>query len=278
MKLNNGVILPDLSLGTFKLQGETCYTITYNAISQGLYSSIDTASCYFNHREISRAIKDSGVKRESLFITSKIAPKEMGTEQARKAINDILGELEIEYIDMLLLHWPAKSRIPGNSPKHEEYRLDTWKIMEESFKEGKCKCIGVSNFEINHLQSLLPHCEIIPVVNQIEFHPHLFQKELQTFCEKQNIRIQAYASLGNGNLLRNDIIVSLSKQLDKTPAQILIKWGIQKNVGAIVKASSIERIIENTKHTDFTLSDEQIQLLDNLHSNQRYCWDPSIIR
>jgi len=266
-----------LSLGTFKLRGESCYEIVHHALVKGLYTYIDTATCYHNHCEIGRAIKDSHVPRSNVFITSKIAPREMGFQETLQATEKILKELDTHYIDLLLVHWPGKSRIPGDSPEHFSYRLETWKALEQLYEQGVCHQIGVSNFQQNHLEGFLPHCRIRPTVNQVEFHPHCYQKDLLEYCKLENIRLDAYATLGNGQLLNHPIVLQVAHQLNRTPAQVLIRWGLQHGVGAMVKASSISRIEENSLVFDFSLSPEQMDELNNLHTNQRYCWDPTLI-
>lgn len=272
------VNIPPLVLGTFKLQGDTCYKIVLHAIKNKLYNAIDTASCYHNQIEIGRAIKDSNIPRNEIYIISKIAPREMGLKDTLNATNKILEELQTDYIDLMLIHWPGKSRIKANSDKHNILRLETWKVLENLKNKGICKAIGVSNFTENHLENLLSECDVIPSVNQVEFHPHLIQDSLKVYCDSKNIFLSGYASLGNGKLLNDDVICKIANFYNKTSPQILIRWSIQRGVGSIVKASSVERIEENSNVFDFELSSQHMEEINSLHCNSRYCWDPSAIK
>jgi methylglyoxal/glyoxal reductase len=276
--LRNGVRMPVLALGTFRLQSEVCREIVSYAIENRFYSHIDTASCYYNESVIGEVLQHCSIPRESLFITSKIAPRDMGYEETLNAAKEGLARLQLSYYDSLLIHWPAKSRIPvSKRDVHQQFRLDTWRALETLYEQNLCRAIGVSNFGISHIESLLPHCKIPPMINQVEFHPKCYQKELQDYCTTNNIQLVAYASLGNGKLTELPIVKSIAKTLNKTPAQILSRWGIQKNVGAMVKASSNTRIIENSEIFDFSLSGQQMLELDQLHSSERFCWNPSIV-
>ncbi len=276
--LSNGVRMPALAFGTFRLQSDVCRDMVSFAISNRLYTHIDTASCYYNESEIGNVLQNSSIPRESLFITSKIAPRDMGYQEALKAAHASLEKLQITYFDCLLIHWPAKSRIPVTKDVHQAYRLETWQALETLYEQKLARVIGVSNFGISHLQSLIANCRIAPMVNQVEFHPKCYQKELQTFCTEHNIQLVAYATLANGKLLGHPAVTSIAAQLGKTPSQILSRWGLQKKVGAMVKASTADRIAENANIFDFTLSPQHLSDLDQLHNDERYCWDPSIVK
>ena len=276
-KLWNGVELPSNILGTFRLQGEACYAVVKYALQNHLYEHIDTASCYYNEETIGEAIKDSRVAREDIFITTKVSPKDMGFESCLQAVEQSLKKLQVDFVDLLLIHWPAKSRIPITSDKHPQYRIETWRALERLYEEKKTRAIGISNFSVFHIESLVPHCQVMPMVNQVEYHPKLIQKELYNYCENLKIKIVSYASLANGNLINHPCVCSIASFINKTPAQVLLRWGIQQNVCASAKTSTIPRLIENANIFDFQLSKEEMEKLNELHDGTHFCWDPSKI-
>ena len=262
--LNNGVEIPVIGLGTWKItkEKEAEKAVTW-AIETG-YRHIDTAWVYRNEENIGKAITKHGINREEIFVTSKLWNSYHGYDKAREAIDTSLQNLDFEYVDLYLIHWPMKGFV------------DTWKAMEEILKEGKTRAIGVSNFTIPHLKELLRNGKIVPAVNQVEFHPFLFQKELLDYCEKKSIKIEAYCPLTRGEKLKNPILVKIAKEYNKTEAQILLRWGIQNNLIELPKSSHQSRITENFRIFDWEISDRDMYKLNNLNEGYRvsaYAWN-----
>lgn len=263
-KLNSGNDIPALGIGTYKSRpgNETIKALEY-ALEIG-YRHIDTAHMYGNEMDVGKVIKESGIKREEIFITTKLWNDDHGFDNAMKAFDKSYSNLGLEYIDLYLIHWPVTGR-----------RLETWKALEKLYAQGVVKSIGVSNYTIKHIQETLNNSEIKPSVNQVEFHPFLFQKELMVFCEKHNIKLEAYSPLTRGEKFSNPIINSLSQKYDKSPAQIMIRWALQHNLIVIPKSVHPQRIKENADVFDFNLSEDDMKILDDLGDNYRITWDPS---
>jgi 2,5-diketo-D-gluconate reductase B len=250
--------IPQLGLGTWQLTGETCYQATLDAIKIG-YRHIDTAHIYGNHIEIGRAIKDSGVNRKELFITSKLWRNEMSGEDVKLALLRALNELQVEYLDLYIIHWPS----------HMMPMKPTLTALADLKKEGLIKHFGVSNFTINHLKDALEITEEI-ATNQVEFHPSLNQKDLLDFCNLHKINLTAYSPIGHGNDLNIPLILDLADKYDQTPAQICVNWCLQKGLPTIPKASSKSRLQENFDAQLFDLSTEDVVLIDQLNLENRY--------
>lgn len=259
-KLNNRNKIPLLGLGTWKLKEETCVNIVEQAIKLG-YKHIDTAEIYENENEIGRAI--SGFKREELFITSKVfsIPFSLEYDKILQACEKSLSRLKTNYLDLYLIHWPRKSRY-----------FNYLKAFKKLIDEGKIRAFGVSNFTINHLKDMIPVAENIGLkisMNQVEFHPLLYQKELLEFCKEKNILITAYSPLARGGVFENKIIQEIASKYNKTPGQISLRWILQKEMAAIPKASSEKHLIENLNIFDFILNKEDIKKIDNLNESKR---------
>jgi diketogulonate reductase-like aldo/keto reductase len=190
-----------------------------------------------------------------------------------------LKKLGLDYLDLFLIHWPGAAKIPSSSPDNAVYRKNTWKEMERLVREGKCKHIGVSNYEIKHLRELLDYAVIPPYLNQFELHPYLYNKELVEFCKQHNIRVQAYSSLGQGDsrLLSHPTVTKIASKLQKTPAQILLRWATQKNILVIPKSITNGRIIENMDCINWEIPEFEMQQLDQFDASIRFCWDPTIV-
>ncbi|KAI9199480.1 NADP-dependent oxidoreductase domain-containing protein [Polychytrium aggregatum] len=282
-------VMPSLGLGTYRLKGELCQTIIKEAIRAG-YRLIDTAAVYKNEAEIGAAIAEliakSEISRSDIFITSKIAPKDQGYDKAYKAVSDALVRFgpAIQYIDLMLIHWPGTQGLHIEHAKNPVNRRETWRALEQHHRERRIRSIGVSNFTVVHLQDLLAHAAIRPVVNQFELHPLLYQRGLVDFCSGHSIQVEAYASLGEGRLVNGDVEIlplkSICQSHNVTPAQALLRWAVHHGWVVIPKASSTARLHENLEIFRFKLSPEEIKSLDDISrliEPTRFCWDPTSV-
>lgn len=265
--LNNGVQMPWLGLGVFKAkEGDEVVQAVKSAIRTG-YRSVDTASAYRNEEGVGQgvreALQENGLRREELFITSKVWNSEQGYETTLKSFDDSLMRLGLDYLDLFLVHWPVKG-------KYKE----TWRALEKVYAEGKVRAIGVSNFQVHHLKDLLSEAKVVPAVNQVEFHPYLTQKELLRYCREQAIQLEAWSPLGQGHLLEHETLKGIAAKYGKTVAQVILRWDLQLGVVTIPKSVREARIIENADVFDFELSTEDIQAIDGLNRNQRFGSDP----
>lgn len=260
--LNNGVKMPWLGLGVFKTpEGEEVINAVKNAIAAG-YRSIDTAAFYNNEKGVGQAVRESGIPREELFITTKVWNNDQGYEQTLKAFEESRKKLGLEYIDLYLVHWAVL----------DKYR-ETWKALIHLYKEGTVRAIGVSNHQIEHIKQLIQDTGVVPAVNQVECHPLLTQKEMLQFCRQQGVQLEAWGPLIRGNL-DNQVLLNLAAKYGKTPAQIVLRWDIQNEIVTIPKSVHKERIIENSQIFDFGLSPEDMQEIDSMNENRRTGPDP----
>jgi diketogulonate reductase-like aldo/keto reductase len=256
--LSNGVKMPWVGLGVFKVtEGEEVIQSVKAAIKNG-YISIDTAAIYGNEEGVGQAIKDSGVPREDLFITTKLWNSEQGYESTLKAFETSLTKLGLDYLDLYLIHWPGK----------DKYK-ETWKAFEKLYKEGRVRAIGVSNFQVHHLEDFISSAEIKPMVNQVEFHPHLTQKELLAFCKNEGIQLEAWSPLKQGQLLSEPVLEDLAHKYNKSVAQVILRWDLQHGVVTIPKSIKEHRLIENADIFDFELSTEDMDKIDGLNQDSR---------
>ncbi|PAV30881.1 aldo/keto reductase [Virgibacillus profundi] len=263
--LNNGVKMPGFGLGVYKVEdGNVVIESVKTALENG-YRSIDTASFYNNEEGVGQGIKESGVPREEIFVTSKVWNDEQGYESTLQAFEQSLEKLDLEYLDLYLIHWPVRGKFK-----------DTWRAMEKLYTDGKVRAIGVSNFHIQHLKELLADCKVRPVINQVEFHPHLTQVELRAFCEKENIQFEAWSPLKKGRLLNDPTIVKIADKHQKSSAQVILKWDLQNNVMTIPKSVTKNRIIENADIFDFKLTEEEMNQIDALNKNERTGKNPDM--
>jgi methylglyoxal/glyoxal reductase len=261
--LHNGVEMPKFGLGVWQVKdGEEVVQSVKAALKAG-YKAIDTAAVYKNEDGVGQAIKESGIPREELFITTKVWNTDQGYETTLKAYEESLAKLGLEYVDLYLIHWPTVGK----------YK-DTWRALEQLYKEGKVRAIGVSNFHVHHLENLLADAEIIPMVNQIELHPHLSQLEIREFCQTKGIKIEAYSPLGSGKLLQNEEIQKIADKYNKSVAQIILRWDLQNDIITIPKSTKEHRIIENADIYDFELAQEDMSAIDRLNKNERVGADP----
>ncbi|ODG90114.1 MULTISPECIES: aldo/keto reductase [Bacillaceae] len=265
--LHNGVKMPRLGLGVFKVsEGEEVVESVKAAIRNG-YISIDTAAIYKNEEGVGQAIKESGIAREELFVTSKVWNSDQGYETTLQAFETSLNLLGLDYLDLYLIHWPGV----------DKYK-DTWKALEKLYKDGRVRAIGVSNFQIHHLQDLMSDCEIKPMVNQVEFHPHLTQKELLAFCKNEGIQMEAWSPLKQGQLLEEPVLTKIAQKYNKSVAQVILRWDLQHDVVTIPKSIKEHRIVENANIFDFELTQEDMENIDSLNQDSRAGSHPDTMR
>lgn len=255
LTLNNGYKIPCIGFGTWQTpDGEVATKSVKDAISLG-YKHIDTAAIYGNEISIGKAIKESGVNRNELFITSKVWNKERGYQTTLNAFEKTINDLQLDYLDLYLIHWPAAQ---NQFKDWDNINLETWRAMTELYKAGKIKAIGVSNFLPHHLKSLM-ETEIKPMVNQIEFHVGFMQEETFKYCKDNNILVEAWSPLGTGKMLNNSTLKEIASKYNKSVAQLCIRWCLQNNTLPLPKSVTYERIKENTNIFDFVISDEDIK-------------------
>lgn len=259
-QLNNGNQIPAIGFGTYKAQEDEGIASVKKAIETG-YRLIDTAAKYENEEAVGKAIKQSGIAREELMITTKLWRENLGYESTKKAFETSLAKLDLDYIDLYLIHWPANAK---NYENWQKANNDSWRAMEELVKEGKIKNIGVSNFWPEHLEPLLEAAEIEPVINQIEFHPGYWQPELARYCKEKNILVEAWSPLARGKVFESEEIKAIAKKYNKSVAQICLRWILEHNALVIPKSSTPERIEDNFDIFDFQLNAEDIKTIDNL--------------
>ena len=264
--LNNGVKMPWLGLGVFRSEEGTEVENAVKVALENGYRSIDTAAIYQNERGVGKAIQESGVAREDVFLTSKVWNTEQGYQSTLAAFEDSLEKLQTEYLDLFLVHWPKGQR-----------SVETWKALEELYEKGKIRAIGISNFLVHHLEDFLPQCKVIPAVNQVEFHPELIQPDLLKYCQQKGIQLEAWAPIMKGKVNEVPVMIELAEKYGKTPVQIVLRWDIQKGVVTIPKSVTPERIIANTDIFDFELSTEDMAKIDALDSNARIGFHPDNI-
>lgn len=258
--LNNGVKMPQLGYGVFKVPEEEVYEAVLTALKAG-YRSIDTAMVYQNEAGVGRAIRDSGIPREEIFLTTKVWNKDQGYEETLAAFESSLAKLGVDYVDLYLIHWPM--------PKTDRY-VETWKALEKLYAEKKTRAIGVSNFHVPHLERLLAETEIVPAVNQIELHPYLSQQEIRDYCEAHGIIVEAWSPLMKGrDALSDPVITSIAESHGKTPAQVILRWHLEHGIVAIPKSVTPHRIAENIDVFDFSLTTDEISRIDALNRNER---------
>jgi methylglyoxal/glyoxal reductase len=261
--LHNGVKMPWLGLGVYKVKnGDEVINAVKTALAAG-YRHVDTAAFYENEEGVGQAIKESGVPREQVFVTTKVWNSDQGYETTLKAFETSLKKLGLDYIDLYLVHWPVKG-------KYKE----TYKALEKLYKDGLVRAIGVSNFQIHHLEDLMAECEIKPMVNQVEYHPHLTQKELHAFCKQHHIQLEAWSPLMRGGLQEEPILIEIGKKYGKSTAQVILRWDLQNEVVTIPKSVTPSRIKENANIFDFELTTEEMERIDALNMNKRIGPDP----
>ncbi|WP_195572124.1 aldo/keto reductase [Paenibacillus sp. 1001270B_150601_E10] len=265
--LHNGIKMPWFGLGVFKVEeGPELVQAVKTAIKHG-YRSVDTAAIYGNEEGVGQGIREgiaeAGISREDLFVTSKVWNADLGYESTMAAYEASLNKLGLEYLDLYLIHWPVEGK----------YK-DAWRALETLYKEGRVKAIGVSNFQIHHLEDLMKDAEIKPMVNQVEYHPRLTQKELQSFCQEHGIQLEAWSPLMQGQLLDNQVLKDIANKYDKSVAQIILRWDLQNGVVTIPKSTKEHRIVENAMVFDFELTKEDMERIHDLNQHYRVGPDP----
>ncbi len=256
--LQNGVKMPRLGLGVFRSEaGQEVENAVRWALETG-YRSIDTAMIYGNEAGVGKAIHESGLSRNEIFVTTKIWNTDQGYDSTLAAFETSLNLLKMEYVDLYLVHWPVKG-------KYKE----TWRAMETIYRNGRAKAIGISNFLVHHLEDLLPSVEIMPMVNQVEFHPYLQQPDLQELCKRNRIQMEAWSPIMKGKVLQVPELVALGKKYGKSAVQVTLRWILQQDIVAIPKSVHRDRIVANADLYDFELSAEDMSLIAGLDRGER---------
>jgi diketogulonate reductase-like aldo/keto reductase len=265
--LHNGVQMPWFGLGVFKVEdGAELVNAVKAAIKNG-YRSIDTAAIYDNETGVGQGIREAmveyNVAREELFVTSKVWNADLGYESTLAAYETTLNKLGLEYLDLYLIHWPVEGKFQ-----------EAWRALETLYKDGRVKAIGVSNFQIHHLETLMKDAVVKPMVNQVELHPQLTQKELIEYGKEQGIQIEAWSPLMQGQLLEHPVLKEIADKHNKSIAQVILRWDLQHGIVTIPKSTKEQRIIENSDVFDFVLSEEELAQIDALNQNLRVGPDP----
>jgi len=266
LKLNNGLEIPPIGFGTWQiLLNRKTKASVLHALAAG-YRLIDTAKVYGNEKGVGRAMRESGIAREAIFVTTKLWNGEQGYESAIDAFDVSLTRLGLDYIDLYLIHWPVTGK-----------RTESWRALEDIYNVGRAKAIGVSNYTVRHLQEVLDRGSIVPAVNQIEFHPYLYKEQVPTldFCKKHKIIVEAYSPLAHAAKMDEPVILDIAKETGKTYAQVMLRWALQHGTVPLPKSSNPRRIKENIEIFDFELSERQMKKINGLSNGMRTCWDPS---
>jgi len=263
VRLSHGGDIPILGLGVWNLHGSTAVQAIGHALGIG-YRLIDTAAMYGNEREVGEAVRAVGLPRDDVFVTTKLWNSDHGYEPALEAFAESQERLGLGPVDLYLIHWPAPRR-----------RAESWRALEHLLKEGECRAIGVSNYTVRHLEELLAQSSVVPAVNQVEMHPFVYDPELLAYCKGKGIVVEAYSPLTRGNRLRDATVAAVAMKVARTPAQVLLRWGLQHGLVSIPKSARSERIEENARVFDFELPAEDMATLDGLREGYHASWDPT---
>ena len=261
--LSNGVTMPWLGLGVWQVENGESAVETVKAAVRAGYRSIDTAAAYRNEEGVGQGIRECGVPRGDLFITTKVWNADHGYDSTLRAFEDSRKKLGLDYIDLYLIHWPVKGKY-----------VETWRALTHLYKEGAVRAIGVSNFQIHHLEDVIKDSGIVPMVNQVEYHPRLTQKPLHAFCKQNGIQLEAWSPLMQGGLMDDPVLNGIARKHGKTPAQVILRWDIQNGVVTIPKSVREERLRENGAIFDFELTAEDMAAIDGLNQDKRIGPDP----
>ncbi len=259
--LSNGVGIPCVGFGTWQTpEGETTVNSVLKALEVG-YRHVDTAAAYRNEKGVGEGVKQSGIPREELFITSKLWNSERGYDTTLRAFENTMKLLNLDYLDLYLIHWPAAK---GSPDEWQKLNLDTWRAFEYLYETKRVRAIGVSNFLTHHLAPLMKAANVKPMVNQIEFHPGFMQKETADYCKAENILVEAWSPLGTGRLLSNPELAAIANKYDKSVAQLCIRWCLQNGTLPLPKSVTPARIEENAKIFDFEIKPEDMRTIDSM--------------
>ena len=264
--LNNGQVIPQFGFGVFQIEPKDTVAAVSTALEAG-YRHIDTAEMYGNEAEVGEAVAASGLDRGEVFVTSKLNNDAHEPDAAREAFDETLKALGVDYVDLFLIHWPLPMRYDGDF-------VSTWKTLEEFYREGRARSVGVSNFQPQHLRRLHGETDIIPAVNQIEAHPYLTQDDVRAFCAQHQIAVEAWSPLGKGSVLDDPVVGRIAERTGKTPAQVVLRWHIQRGDIVFPKSVTPDRIRENIDIFDFELSGADVNEITLLNKNERTGPDP----
>jgi diketogulonate reductase-like aldo/keto reductase len=264
--LNTGDKIPAIGFGTWQINSQDEAKRAVKTALEVGYRLIDTAKAYRNEEGVGAGIKESGLKREEIFVTTKLWNEDQGYKSALESFDGSLKRLGLEYVDLYLIHWPATDK-----------RAESWRALQEIYKQGLAKNIGVSNYTVRHLEQLLADSDVVPTVNQIEFHPFIYedQKEVLEFCMQKGIVVEAYSPLARARELDNTTLHAVAERHGKTIAQVMLRWAIQHDTVPIPKSTNSGRIKENFKVFDFELSEEEMGTINRLSNGDRVTWDPT---
>ncbi len=263
VQLHNGVSMPRFGLGVYKVEAGQQVTQTVRKALEIGYRMIDTAAFYQNEDGVGTAIQTSDVPREDLFITTKVWNNDQGYESTLRAFEKSMKKLNLDYLDLYLIHWPVKGKY-----------LETWRALESLYEQGRIRAIGVSNFQIHHLQDIFANSNHKPTVNQIELHPKLAQEEVRVFCSQQDIKVEAWSPIARGRYLDEPTLVKIAENHHKSTAQTMLRWHLQNGNIIIPKSVTESRLKENANIFDFQLTDDDMKQINALNNNERYGPDP----
>ncbi len=264
LKLNTGAEMPILGLGVWNIASGGPTRKAVKAAFEAGYRLVDTAKMYGNEDDVGAAVRESGLPRDDVFITTKLWNSDHGYEPTLRAYDASVKRMGLPFVDLYLVHWPVP-----------RLRQETWRAMERLLREGKVGSVGVSNYMVPHLEELLASSDVVPAVNQIELSPFLHPRDVIDFCAKHGIVVEAYSPLTRGRRLSDPRLASLSEEYDRSPAQVLIRWGLQHGFIEIPKSSRPERICENAAVFDFEISPEDMRALGSLSEGVHFAWDPT---
>jgi len=264
VQLRNGILMPRVGLGVWKLPAVQTTQVVADALKAG-YRHIDTAQIYGNEAEVGQAIRASGLARKTLFITTKLWTDNHSPALAARSFEDSFKKLGVDWVDLFLSHFPVQGK-----------RVDTWKSLQTLLATGRCRALGVSNYTVRHLRELIVQTGVVPLVNQVEFHPFLFQRELLEFCRHHGIQLVAYSPLVHGMRHDEPALVSVARAHGRSVPQVLLRWGLQHGLVVIPKTTTPARLRENLAVNDFQLSESDMAKLDALDCGFRTCWDPTL--
>ena len=266
IKLNDGTTIPQLGFGVFQIPPEETAKAVTRALAVG-YRHIDTAEGYQNEAGVGEGLRASGLGRDEVYITSKLDNSKHEPDDARAAMDETLSQLGLDHVDLFLVHWPLPLLYDGDY-------VSTWKVMEEFKADGRARSIGVSNFQVDHLQRLEAECDVVPAVNQIELHPYLLNDEVRAYGESQGIATEAWSPIAQGAVLDDPVITEIASSVDRTPAQVVLRWHIQRDSIVFPKSSTPARIEENFALFDFELTDHDVAAISALNKDERTGPDP----